>query len=95
LAKDLNIPVVVLSQLSRPMKGQEERKPVLSDLRESGAIEQDADVVVFIHREVNRDDPEKSDYELVLAKQRNGPTGTVPVVFLKEFTTFESKAGHP
>ena len=93
LAKDLNIPVVVLSQLSRPQKGQEERKPVLSDLRESGAIEQDADVVMFIHREPSRDDPEKFEHELVLAKQRNGPTGNIPVVFLREFTTFESKAG--
>jgi replicative DNA helicase len=93
LAKDLSIPVVVLSQLSRPQKGQEDRKPVLSDLRESGAIEQDADVVLFIHREPSQEDREKSEYEFMLAKQRNGPTGVVPVVFISEYTMFESKAG--
>lgn len=95
LAKDLNIPVVVLSQLSRPQKGQEDRRPVLSDLRESGAIEQDADVVIFIHRETDRDDHENALHELVIAKQRNGPTGNIEVTFMKEFTTFESKAKHP
>ncbi len=93
LAKDLDIPVIVLSQLSRPQKGQEEKRPVLSDLRESGAIEQDADVVVFIHREsagqAGEDQPRFS-YELVVAKQRNGPTDSVPVVFRREYTTFES-----
>lgn len=93
LAKDLDIPVIVLSQLSRPQKGQEEKRPVLSDLRESGAIEQDADVVVFIHKESSgQSDGEKPifNYELVIAKQRNGPTDNVPVVFRREYTTFES-----
>lgn len=90
LAKDLDIPVVVLSQLSRPQKGQEEKKPVLSDLRESGAIEQDADVVLFIHRETSPDDNSRFVHELVLAKQRNGPTENIPVVFRREYTTFES-----
>ncbi len=93
LAKDLDIPVIVLSQLSRPQKGQEEKRPVLSDLRESGAIEQDADVVVFIHKEsAGQSDGDKPvfNYELVVAKQRNGPTDNVPVVFRREYTTFES-----
>jgi len=92
IAKELNIPVVVLSQLSRPQKGAEEKRPVLSDLRESGAIEQDADVVIFIHREFSKNEDEPPKYELVLAKQRNGPTGNIPVVFRKEYTTFESYA---
>jgi replicative DNA helicase len=94
LAKDLNIPVMVLSQLSRPQKGQEERRPVLSDLRESGAIEQDADVVIFIHREGGNSDQQDAEHELVIAKQRNGPTGNIPVTFLREYTTFASKAQH-
>jgi replicative DNA helicase len=92
LAKDLDIPVVVLSQLSRPPKGQEDKKPLLSDLRESGAIEQDADVVIFIHKESsgqNSDQPNFA-YELVVAKQRNGPTDSIPVVFKREYTSFES-----
>ena len=93
LAKDLDIPVVVLSQLSRPQKGQEEKRPVLSDLRESGAIEQDADVVIFIHRETEGSTDEGKPmfkYELVIAKQRNGPVDNVDVVFRNAYTTFES-----
>jgi replicative DNA helicase len=92
LAKDLDIPIVVLSQLSRPQKGQEEKRPVLSDLRESGAIEQDADVVLFIHRETSKEDTNRFTYELVLAKQRNGPTEVVPVFFRREYTSFEPAA---
>jgi replicative DNA helicase len=93
LAKDLNIPIIVLSQLSRPQKGQEEKRPVLSDLRESGAIEQDADMVVFIHKENSGQNSEghpQFKYELIVAKQRNGPTDNVDVVFRREYTTFES-----
>jgi replicative DNA helicase len=93
LAKDLDIPVVVLSQLSRPQKGQEEKRPVLSDLRESGAIEQDADVVIFIHRESEGQSEEGAPnfkYELVIAKQRNGPTDNINVVFRRQYTSFES-----
>jgi replicative DNA helicase len=93
LAKDLDIPIIVLSQLSRPQKGAEEKRPVLSDLRESGAIEQDADVVIFIHKETADtadDGSPRFSYELVIAKQRNGPTDNVPVVFRREYTTFES-----
>jgi replicative DNA helicase len=90
LAKDLKIPVVVLAQLSRPMKGTEAKRPNLSDLRESGAIEQDADVVVFIHRtEEERDGRIVHEHELVLAKSRNGPTDLIDVVFRKEYVTFE------
>jgi replicative DNA helicase len=92
LAKDLDIPVMVLSQLSRPIKGQDEKKPILSDLRESGAIEQDADVVIFIHRDTestNNDGKPIFNYELIVAKQRNGPTDSVPVAFRREYTTFE------
>jgi replicative DNA helicase len=92
LAKELEIPVLVLSQLSRPIKGAEDKKPVLSDLRESGAIEQDADVVLFIHREFTKEEPKSFKYELVLAKQRNGPIGSIPVAFRREYTTFESLA---
>jgi replicative DNA helicase len=95
LAKDLDIPVVVLSQLSRPQKGQEEKRPVLSDLRESGAIEQDADVVIFIHKETEGTTDEGKPmfkYELVIAKQRNGPVDNVDVVFRNAYTSFESKS---
>lgn len=83
LAKDLEIPVIVLAQLSRPPKGNEDKRPYLSDLRESGAIEQDADVVIFIHK------PTEDLHELIIAKQRNGPTGIVPVKFLEQYTRFE------
>ena len=84
LSKDLKLPVLCLSQLSRPGKGMENRRPQLSDLRESGAIEQDADVVIFIHRDENR------KYELIISKQRNGPIGEVPVTFESWCTSFES-----
>ncbi len=88
LARELNIPVVVLSQLSRAVDRRDSRKPVLSDLRESGSIEQDADVVIFLYRP----DPDlKNDIRLDVAKQRNGPTGTVDFVFLSEYTRFEQK----
>jgi len=98
LAKELKIPVVALSQLSRApeQRGDSGRRPQLSDLRESGAIEQDADVVLFLYREevYKKDDPDlHGKAELIVGKQRNGPTGTVPLVFLKEFTRFENDAG--
>jgi replicative DNA helicase len=94
LAKELGVPVVALSQLSR---GSEQRtgdkKPLLSDLRESGSIEQDADVVAFIHREeyYNRDDEDlKGKAEIIIAKQRNGPTGSVQLAYLSDYTRFEN-----
>jgi replicative DNA helicase len=92
LAKELNIPVIALSQLSRAPETRSEHKPQLSDLRESGAIEQDADVVCFIFREeaYNPTEENRGTAELILGKQRNGPTGVVQLAFLKEFTRFEN-----
>ena len=94
LAKELSIPVVVLSQLSRAPEARSEHRPQLSDLRESGALEQDADVVIFIYREdayeKEKTPPEKQGIaELIIGKQRNGPTGTVKLAFIREQTRFE------
>jgi replicative DNA helicase len=92
LAKELNVPVVALSQLSRAPEARNPPKPLMSDLRESGSIEQDADIVAFIFREdyYHETDENKGIAELIIAKQRNGPTGTVKLAFLKEFTRFEN-----
>jgi len=92
LAKELDIPVVALSQLSRAPEQRSEHKPQLSDLRESGAIEQDSDLVCFIYREevYNPTDENQGTAELIIGKQRNGPTGMVQLAFLKEFTRFEN-----
>ena len=92
LAKELDVPVVALSQLSRAPEARNPPKPLMSDLRESGSIEQDADVVAFIFREdyYNETDDNKGLAELIVAKQRNGPTGTVRLAFLREFTRFEN-----
>ncbi len=96
LAKELNIPIVVLSQLSRAPEARADHRPQLSDLRESGALEQDADVVILIYRDdaYNRDpnNPDAGIAELILAKQRNGPTGIVRLAFLREQTRFASLA---
>ncbi|MGP8251870.1 MAG: replicative DNA helicase [Terracidiphilus sp.] len=97
LAKELEVPVVALSQLSRNSERREDKRPMLSDLRESGSIEQDADVVCFIHREsyYNRTeeltDSEKAKSEIIIAKQRNGPTDIAFVNFIKQFTRFENR----
>jgi replicative DNA helicase len=96
LAKELNVPIAVLSQLSRAPESRSDHRPQLSDLRESGALEQDADVVVLIYREdaYNRDPnhPDAGTAELILAKQRNGPTGVVRLAFLREQTRFANLA---
>jgi len=96
LAKELNVPIVVLSQLSRAPESRSDHRPQLSDLRESGALEQDADVVIMIYRDdaYNRDpnNPEAGTAELILAKQRNGPTGVVRLAFLREQTRFANLA---
>jgi replicative DNA helicase len=95
LAKELNVPVVALSQLSRAPEARNPPKPLMSDLRESGSIEQDADVVAFIYREdyYHETDENKGMAELLIAKQRNGPTGNIRLAFLKEFTRFENYYG--
>jgi replicative DNA helicase len=95
LAKELDVPVVALSQLSRAPEARNPPKPLMSDLRESGSIEQDADVVAFIYREdyYKETEENKGLAELIVAKQRNGPTGTVRLAFLKEFTRFENYFG--
>jgi len=96
LAKELSVPIVVLSQLSRAPESRSDHRPQLSDLRESGALEQDADVVALIYREdaYNRDpnNPDAGTAELILAKQRNGPTGVVRLAFLREQTRFANLA---
>ncbi|MDI6604811.1 MAG: replicative DNA helicase [Thermoanaerobacteraceae bacterium] len=92
LARELQVPIVTLSQLSRAPEARSDHRPVLSDIRESGAIEQDADIVMFLYRDdyYNKDSEKKNIAELIIAKHRNGPTGTVELLWMGQFTKFVS-----
>jgi len=97
MAKELDIPVIAISQLNRKVEDRPDQRPKLSDLRDSGAIEQDADVIIFIYREeqVDKDTDKKGIAEVQVAKQRNGPTGSIRLAFRSEYTRFENYIDDP
>jgi len=94
LARELNVPVIALSQLSRNLETRADKRPVLADLRESGSLEQDADVVIFLYRDevYNRDTPDRGTAEVIVAKHRNGPIGVTHLAFLDHYTRFANMA---
>ena len=97
LARELEVPVVGLSQLSRTLESRQDRRPMLADLRESGAIEQDADVVMFLYRDevYNPESQDAGIAEVIVAKHRNGPTDTIKLAFLPQYTRFANMARNP
>ena len=96
LAKELEVPVIAISQLNRGPEQRTDKKPAMSDLRESGSIEQDADMVILLHREAayERDSPREGEADLIVAKHRNGPTDTIVVAFQGHFSRFQNMASN-